>query len=209
MKQTLFTLAAALCLAGAVCAEHEPGHKVLVLKNKEGVAILGYDAVAYFTDSKPVKGHPRFESEYDGAKYHFVSAEHKALFDQNPAKYAPAFGGFSGYAASINRVRPVNVNLWSIVDGRLILQSTSLAVRLWNQDVRGNLERADRNWPGLVQRETARKLATSKYPLTWPGFYDYGHGTRTSASKVRGAVTARSVAVDRAPMAGDLTWSGF
>ncbi len=77
MKSTLLTLVAALSLAGAALADHEPGHKGLVLKNKEGAAILGYDAVAYFTDNQPVKGNPKFQSEYEGAKYYFASADHK------------------------------------------------------------------------------------------------------------------------------------
>jgi len=104
MKKTLFSLVAVLSLAGAPLADQTPDHKVLVLKNKEGAAILGYDAVAYFTDNKPAKGNPKFQSEYEGAKYYFASAEHKALFDANPAKYAPAYGGYCGYAASIDRL---------------------------------------------------------------------------------------------------------
>src|SRR5439155_18425606 len=96
MNKTLLTLVAALSLAGAALADHEPGHKVLVLKNKDGAAILGYDAVAYFTDNKPAKGNPKIQSEYEGAKYYFAFAEHKALFDANPAKYAPAYGGYCG-----------------------------------------------------------------------------------------------------------------
>ena len=67
MKSTLLTLVAAFSLAGAAIANHEPGHKVLVLKNKAGAAILGYDAVAYFADNKAVMGNPKFQSECEGA----------------------------------------------------------------------------------------------------------------------------------------------
>src|SRR5881227_3150099 len=74
MKKTLFSLVAVLSLAGAALADQTPDHKVLVLKNKDGAAILGYDAVAYFTDNKPAKGNPKFQSEYEGAKYYFASA---------------------------------------------------------------------------------------------------------------------------------------
>src|SRR5919108_810473 len=106
MKKTLLTLAAALSLAGAAFADHAPGHKVLVLKNKDGAAILGYDAVAYFTDNKAVKGNPRFQSEYEGAKYYFASVDHKAQFDANPAKYAPAYGGYCGFPAGVGPACP-------------------------------------------------------------------------------------------------------
>src|ERR1051325_4697401 len=55
MKTTLLSLVAVLSLVGAALANQTPDHKVLVLKNKDGVAILGYDAVAYFTDNRPMK----------------------------------------------------------------------------------------------------------------------------------------------------------
>ncbi|PYI84131.1 MAG: hypothetical protein DME26_13725 [Verrucomicrobia bacterium] len=152
MNKTLLTLVAALSLAGAAFADHEPGHKVLVLKNKDGAAILGYDAVAYFTDNKAVKGNPKFESEYEGAKYYFASADHKRLFDASPAKYAPAYGGYCGYAASIDRLSPISPEWFQIIDGRLILQHNKKATDKFNADQKGNIVKADQNWPGLVVR---------------------------------------------------------
>ena len=152
MKQLLLTLAAAFTLAGAAFADHEPGHKVLVLKNKDGAAILGYDAVAYFTDNKAVKGNPKFQSEYEGAKYYFASADHKRIYDANPAKYAPAYGGYCGYAASIDRLSPISPEWFQIIDGRLVLQHNKKATDLFNQDKAGNIVKADKTWPSLVIR---------------------------------------------------------
>src|ERR671924_685412 len=152
MKKTLLTLAAALSLAGAALADHAPGHKVLVLKNKDGAAILGYDAVAYFTNNKAVKGNPKFQSEYEGAKYYFASAEHKALFDANPAKYAPAYGGYCGYAASIDRLSPISPEWFQIEDGKLILQHNKKAFDLFNKKLKENVIKADANWPSLVAK---------------------------------------------------------
>src|SRR5882724_3070527 len=99
MKTTLLNLIALLSLAAAANAADLPDHKVLVLKNKDGAAILGYDAVAYFTDNKAVKGNAKIKSNYEGADYYFASAEHKNLFDAIPVKYTPAYGGYCGYAA--------------------------------------------------------------------------------------------------------------
>ena len=65
-------------------------------------------------------------------------------------KYLPQYGGFCGYAASIDKVSPVNPEIWQIVDGRLILQHTPEAYRLFNEDLAANVKRADANWPGLV-----------------------------------------------------------
>src|SRR5438034_7012205 len=154
MKKTLFSLVAVLSLAGAALADQTPDHKVLVLKNKDGAAILGYDAVAYFTDDKPAKGNPKFQSEYEGAKYYFASAEHKALFNANPAKYAPAYGGYCGYAASIDRLSPISPEWFQIIDGRLILQHNKKATDKFNADQKGNIVKADQNWPGLVVRNS-------------------------------------------------------
>src|SRR5258708_21784515 len=134
MKNTLFSLVAVLSLAGVAFADQTPDHKVLVLKNKDGAAILGYDAVAYFTDNKPMKGNPKISSEYEGAKYHFASGEHKALFDANPAKYAPAYGGYCRYAASIDRLSPLNPERFQIIHGRLLLQNNKKANEHFEHD---------------------------------------------------------------------------
>jgi glc operon protein GlcG len=128
------------------------GPKALVNVNRKGVAILGYDPVAYFTDHKPVKGKGEFESAYDGALYHFASKEHREMFENEPTKYVPQFGGYCAYAASINKVSPINPQFWQIEDGRLLLQHTRKAYDLFNQDTQGNLNKADANWPGLVER---------------------------------------------------------
>ena len=153
MKRTFLTLTATLALAAAAFADHAPGHtKSLVLKNKEGAAILGYDVVAYFTDGKPAKGDPKFKSAYDGARYYFASAQHKALFDANPAKYAPAYGGYCGYAASIDRLSPIDPAWFQIIDGRLVLQHNKKATDKFNADQKGNIVKADQNWPGLVAK---------------------------------------------------------
>src|SRR5262249_42223789 len=74
--------------------------KQLTNLDSGGVAIQGYDPVAFFTDHMPVKGSQNFQSGYNGANYYFASAEHKALFDKEPAKYEPQFGGFCAYGAS-------------------------------------------------------------------------------------------------------------
>jgi YHS domain-containing protein len=152
MKTTLLAILAGAALAANVFADHSPEHKVLVLKNKDGAAILGYDAVAYFTDHKAVKGNPKFQTEFDGAKYFFANAEHKSAFASSPAKYAPAYGGYCGYAASIDRLSPISPEWFQIIDGKLILQHNKKAYDKFNADLNGNVLKADQNWPSLVAR---------------------------------------------------------
>jgi YHS domain-containing protein len=145
--KVLLAVVAALAFSGAVHAE-----KVLINTDKTGLALQGYDPVAYFTDGKPVKGDAKITASYRGATYRFASAEHKALFEKDPAKYEPQFGGYCGYAASINKISPISPEYWQILDGRLVLQHNNKALTLWKQDVPGNLKKADANWPGLVEK---------------------------------------------------------
>ena len=62
--------------------------------NSEGLAIEGYDPIAYFTQGKPLKGSAEFEHTWRGALWRFASAEHRDLFVSAPEKYAPQFGGY-------------------------------------------------------------------------------------------------------------------
>lgn len=117
-----------------------------------GIALEGYDPVAYFTDSKPVEGSKKIQSTYKGATYYFASDEHKKMFDENPTKYEPQFGGFCAYAVSQNRTADIGPEYWSIIDGKLYLQHNQKAVNLWNQDVTGHLKDADHNWPGIADK---------------------------------------------------------
>ena len=133
------------------------GGKTLVNVDKKGVALEGYDPVSYFTDGKPVKGDNKIEGTYNGALYHFVSQEHRATFENNPTKYAPAYGGYCGYAASVGKVRPANPLVWSIVDGQLIVQHTKGAAELWAKDVAGNRVKADKYWPLLIEAKAGTR----------------------------------------------------
>jgi YHS domain-containing protein len=145
--KVLLAVVAALAFSGAVHAE-----KVLISTDKTGLALQGYDPVAYFTDGKPVKGDAKITASYRGATYRFATDEHKKMFEADPAKYEPQFGGYCGYAASINKISPISPDFWQILDGRLVLQHNNKALTLWKQDVSGNLKKADANWPGLVEK---------------------------------------------------------
>lgn len=120
--------------------------------DRNGVAIQGYDPVAFFTDNRPVKGNAQFQSEYRGATYYFASSEHKAAFDKEPAKYEPQFGGYCAYGASRGHKAPVKIEAWQIVNGRLLMQYGLGVKDDFNKDQQNNLSKADRNWPGLVEK---------------------------------------------------------
>ena len=151
MKLLLSILALALATL-SVNAAPTTGQKTLINKNSEGLALQGYDPVAYFTDNKPVKGDAKFTASHEGATYRFASAAHRELFVAAPDKYAPAFGGYCGYAASIDRLSPISPDFFQVIDGHLILQHNKKAFDKWNADLKGNIVLANQNWPGLVQR---------------------------------------------------------
>jgi YHS domain-containing protein len=126
--------------------------KVLVNVDKSGLAIQGRDPVAYFTDSKAVPGEPKITSVRNGATYRFASAKHKEMFDADPAKYEPQFGGYCAYGTSKNKLAPITPEAFSIVDGRLLLQYDLDVRETFNKDVTGYLKKADRNWPKLLEK---------------------------------------------------------
>jgi len=118
--------------------------------NESGVILDGYDPVAFFTDNKPVKGEAKFPFMYNDAIYYFASQEHLDLFKGNPEKYKPQFGGWCAYAVSLGRIAPIDVNTFSIVNDRLVIQHNQRAVNGWNKDVAANLALADKYWPAVV-----------------------------------------------------------
>ena len=134
-------------------------HEELIFNNTNanGVILDGYDAVAFFTDNKPVKGDAQFQFTYDNAIYYFASQEHLDLFKADPEKYKPQFGGWCAYAVSLGRVAPIDVNTFSIVNDRLVIQHNQRAVNGWNKDVQGNLALAI-NTGQKFQRKEVNKL---------------------------------------------------
>lgn len=127
--------------------------KSLLNLDKAGVAIQGYDPVAFFTDGKPVKGDAKFVFRHNGATYFFASKEHRDAFKAEPAKYEPAFGGYCAYGVSRGKVVEIDVEAFQIVDGRLLLQYSKGVRSDFNKDAKGNLAKADGNWPGLVEKK--------------------------------------------------------
>lgn len=116
----------------------------------DGVAINGYDPVAYFTEGRPVKGDAAHTSDWQGAEMRFVSAETKAMFDADPDTYAPKYGGYCAYAVSKGATAPTDPEAWTVHEGRLYLNFSTDVRALWRQDIDGNIARADENWPAVL-----------------------------------------------------------
>ncbi len=151
VRRTFLALAALACITAPLAAQAQDAqHPVNTLgAPADNVAIRGYDPVAYFREGKPHQGSPEFAAQHDGATWWFASAEDKALFEADPEKYMPAFGGFCAYGTSRGYLVKIEPEAWSIVDGRLYL-NYDLGVRdTWAKDPKGYIAKAQANWPRL------------------------------------------------------------
>jgi YHS domain-containing protein len=114
---------------------------------KSGVAIGGYDPVAYFKEGKAVEGKEDFKLDWKGASWHFSNADNLAEFKSNPEKYAPQFGGYCAYGTADNHKAPTQPDAWTIVGGKLYLNYNSEVMKIWREDQKNLIDQAVRNWP--------------------------------------------------------------
>jgi hypothetical protein len=144
MRASLSTLS--LFLLATPLLALSPVNKTLL----GGVAIDGYDPVAYFTDGRPIQGDKRFTFDWSGATWRFASAAHRDLFAMEPLKYAPRYGGYCAWAVAQGKTADVDPEAWTIRSGKLYL-NYDLEIRAqWLVDPDGNIARADANWPKLL-----------------------------------------------------------
>lgn len=117
---------------------------------EDGIAIDGTDAVAYFTESKPVAGDPAITYDWMGATWRFASEANKAAFESNPAEYAPQFGGYCAWAVSQGYTASSTPKAWSIVDGKLYLNYSKRIQRRWEKDIPTHISQGTENWPKVL-----------------------------------------------------------
>ena len=115
-----------------------------------GVAIRGYDTVAYFTEGRPVEGSEAFESEWQGATWRFASQEHLDLFEADPARYAPQYGGYCAYGVAGGYLVKIEPENWTILDGKLYLNYDDDVQAKWERDIPGFITEADAAFDGLL-----------------------------------------------------------
>src|SRR5262245_19557255 len=137
---TKFILAAAL-LACALLARAQNN------VDASGLALQGFDPVAYFTEKKPVRGTAEFTARHEGATYRFASAANRDAFAAAPAKYAPQYGGYCAFGVAAGYKAPIEPDAWTVVDGRLYLNYNQSIRSRWSRDIPGHIRSADTNWP--------------------------------------------------------------
>ena len=117
-----------------------------------GIALSGYDPVAFFTDGKATHGEPEITTTHQGAIYMFATRKHKKIFAQNPEKYAPQYGGFCSLGVSFGSLLPVDISTWKLVNGHLYLHLNPEYAEEFHDDFDNNLKLANTEWPKLIEK---------------------------------------------------------
>ena len=130
--------------AGAAAADNQ------ILVTDGGYAIDGYDPVAYFVDGAPSRGSTDYPVQWSGATWLFASEQHQKLFEENPERYAPAYGGWCAYGVAEGYAAETDPeNAWSIHEGKLYLNWGPEVAADWLSDIPGFLKKSEKNWPAI------------------------------------------------------------
>lgn len=148
-RASLFVFAGALSLV--VAAGFLLGRDPVALTNvnNQGLAIKGYDPVAYFEQSQPVPGNPQFTHQWSNATWRFSSAANRDKFAANPEQYAPQFGGYCAWAVSKGYTADTDPAAWKIIGGKLYLNYNKSIQKKWEDGVTQRIADAEKNWPAL------------------------------------------------------------
>ena len=122
-----------------------------------GVALNGYDVVAYFTEGRPLKGSAAFSHTWDQTTWRFASAAHRDAFVASPETYAPQFGGFCAYGVSQGYAVDIDPHAWTMVDGRLYLNYSKRVQRMWDRDRAAHIRNGEANWPAIAAKHAGKE----------------------------------------------------
>ncbi|MCA1409102.1 hypothetical protein I6F26_26590 [Ensifer sp. IC3342] len=125
-----------------------------------GVAIMGYDPVAYFTEGRAVRGSEEFSYEWLGTPWHFANAKHREIFISDPLKYAPQYGGYcAGEVTNGSATANIDPEAFKIIDGKLYLTYDKGSADWFAANAAETVPKADGNWPKVaadLQRDQYR-----------------------------------------------------
>lgn len=127
----------------------QPTHYTGLVK---GVAVGGYDPVAYFTQKTAVPGRPDITARHDGVEWRFASPEHRTLFLANPARYIPQYGGYCAWAVSQGYTAKGDPRAWTVVGDKLYLNYDKGVQKDWEKDIPGHVRKGDANWPKVLAK---------------------------------------------------------
>lgn len=156
MKRSLFTIPEILLVTAVMflfsCSNGKTTSEIYA---PDGIAIRGYDPVAFFEESRPVEGETDYSYEWKGATWLFSSAENLEAFKADPEKYAPQFGGYCAYGASDGEGHkaPTETDTWSIIDDKLYFNYNLKVKERWEENREERIQDANENWPKIKDDE--------------------------------------------------------
>jgi YHS domain-containing protein len=121
----------------------------------DGIAIKGFDPVAYFTENRPVAGNPDISTAFDGAIWYFASEAHRRAFLAHPSRYEPEYGGFCAYGVAQGLKTDIDPAAFSIIGGRLYLNADQQARTTWRADLLNSIAAADQRWATVKLQQPA------------------------------------------------------
>ncbi len=124
-----------------------------VFNETNGVAIDGYDPVAYLVEQKPVKGRAEFSSVFKDSTFHFKSAANRDMFASAPEKFAPQYAGYCAFGVSRGYKAAISPDAFTVVDGKLYLNYNAEVKTMWTKDMPGYIGKANGNW-AVVEKTT-------------------------------------------------------
>ncbi len=120
---------------------------------ENGIAIQGYDPVAYFTQHKAIKGNKNIALYIDGVTYYFATEADKNIFKQSPGKYEPEYGGWCAYAMGTKGEKvSINPETFKLIDNKLYLfynRFFTNTLKEWNKEEAILKPKADKSWQSL------------------------------------------------------------
>ena len=116
----------------------------------ERVMLKGADVVAYFTLGRHTQGSAQYRSVHEGVTFRCASGEHKALFDADPRKYLPQFGGYCTNGIVYAIPWGGDADQWRVIDGKLYIFGGQASRDAFELDVPGNLKLANGYWAGEI-----------------------------------------------------------
>jgi YHS domain-containing protein len=153
IKLRIISLAAAIVMLFSMATPAFAAGKSEIYTNWLGIAIKGYDPVAFYTAGKPIKGSATYELTWKDATWRFSSADNRERFKADPEKYAPQYGGYCAWAISQGTTAGVDPkNAWNIIDDKLYLNYNTEIKEKWEKDIPGNIQKADVNWPDVLNQ---------------------------------------------------------
>jgi YHS domain-containing protein len=158
---SIIVFGSALVAAGcAPLVTQNPGGKVspanVVSEGEDKHLMLaGHDVVSYFTDGRHQLGDAAIKSVYEGVTFRFASAEHKQLFDAEPARYVPMYGGYCANGIVYAIPWGGDADTWTIYEGRLYIFGGKGSMDAFLLDKEANIKLAEKYWGEEVQGSNA------------------------------------------------------